>query len=181
MYGNREPVEFQRDCEAVQVPDGTPVTISRGTGGRLTQALGGSFTVVTDYGQMFRIDGRNADAIGKDPSEFQTRQVEGGNLEDQIWAELATCYDPEIPIDIVELGLVYHCQVSDLDDERKRVDIKMTLTAPGCGMGDVLKTEVADKVRALPGVAEVDVEIVFDPPWDQSMMSEAARLQTGLM
>jgi len=181
MYGNREPVEFLRECEAVQVPDGTPVTISQGTTGKLTQALGGSFTVVTDYGQMFRIDGRNADAIGKDRSEFRGKRVEGGSLEDQVWAELSTCYDPEIPIDIVELGLVYHCRVLPLQEDSYRVEIKMTLTAPGCGMGDVLKAEVQDKVRGLPGVAEADVEIIFEPPWDQSMMSEAARLQAGFM
>jgi probable FeS assembly SUF system protein SufT len=178
-----EKVVFQRDCQAIMVPDGTAATISEGMEARITQALGTSFTVVTSYGQMFRIEARDADAIGKDPAEFAQVSVSGGSLEDQVWVQLATCYDPEIPVDIVDLGLVYSCDIRELAGEtgRHEVLIKMTLTAPGCGMGDVLKREVEEKVKALPGVERVLVDLVFEPQWDMSMMSEEARLKTGLM
>ena len=174
-------VTFQRDTEAVLVPDGTPATISEGMQARITQALGTSFTVVTSYGQMFRIENGDADAIGKDPSDFEVAISTNGSLEDQVWSQLSTCYDPEIPVDIVELGLVYSCKVEPSEGDEHRVEITMTLTAPGCGMGDIIKSEIETKVRLLPGVREVEVELVFEPQWDRSMMSEAARLQTGLM
>lgn len=181
MFEQHEAVEFTRDCRAILVPDGTETTIAAGMQARVTQALGGSVTVITQYGQMFRILGRDADAIGMDPSNFESATaVEGGTVEDQVWAELATCYDPEIPVNIVELGLVYHCKVEEVGD-RHFADIKMTLTAPGCGMGEVLVAEVKDKVEALDGIDSVEVELVWEPQWSQSMMSEAARLQTGLM
>ena len=166
MFQQHEEVEFKRDCHAILVPDGTETTIAAGMQARITQALGGSLTIITQYGQMFRILGRDADAIGKDPADYAgSEKVEGGSLEDQVWAELATCYDPEIPVNIVELGLVYHCKVEQVG-EKQFADIKMTLTAPGCGMGDVERA---------------DVELVWEPQWNQSMMSDAARLQTGLM
>jgi len=178
---SNELVHFTRDCKAVLVPDGTETTIAEGMEARITQALGGSITIVTQYGQMFRLLAKDADAIGKDPSDFDsTEQNVGGSLEDQLWGELATCYDPEIPVNIVELGLVYHCKVEE-EDGSKIADIKMTLTAPGCGMGDVLVREVKDKVEALAGIERADVELVWEPQWNQSMMSDAARLQTGLM
>jgi probable FeS assembly SUF system protein SufT len=181
MFEQHEAVEFSRDCHAILVPDGTETTIAAGMQGRITQALGGSITVITQYGQMFRILGRDADAIGLDPSDFDgATKIEGGTIEDQVWAELATCYDPEIPVNIVDLGLVYHCKVETVG-ERHFADIKMTLTAPGCGMGDVLVAEVKDKVEALDGIDSAEVELVWEPQWSQSMMSEAARLQTGLM
>ena len=178
-----ELVTFERDTPAVLVPDGTPATISAGMQGRVTQALGTSFTVVTSYGQMFRIESRHAAAVGKDPADFELVVSVDGSLEDQIWGQLATCYDPEIPVNIVDLGLVYSCEIEKLasDPQKHHVDIKMTLTAPGCGMGDVIKSEVEEKVRLLPDVDSVMVDLVFEPQWDRSMMSDEARLKTGLM
>ncbi len=176
-----ETVVFNRDCPAVMVPDGAAATLSKGMHARLTQALGTSFTIVTGFGQMFRVDAEHADAIGKDPSDFEIAVPEGEDIEAQVWAQLSTCYDPEIPVDIVELGLVYSCRVEPTaSGDAQRVEVRMTLTAPGCGMGEILVAEVKDKVLALPEVEEADVELVFDPPWDKSMMSEEARLKVGL-
>lgn len=178
-----ELVTFQRDTEAVLVPDGTPATISEGMQGRVTQALGTSFTVVTSYGQMFRIDSKNADAVGHDPEDFGVDVPTDGDLEDQVWAQLGTCYDPEIPVDIVQLGLVYSVDIEKLESspDLHHVDVKMTLTAPGCGMGDVIKNEVEEKIKLLPKVASTMVDLVFEPQWDRSMMSDEARLKTGMM
>ena len=143
---SNEYIRFSRDCKAVLVPDGTETTIAEGMEGRITQALGGSITIVTQYGQMFRLLAKDADAIGKESSEFETTQEEtGGSLEERVWSELATCYDPEIPVSIVELGLVYHCKVEQ-EDGKNIADVKMTLTAPGCGMGEVLVREVKETV-----------------------------------
>jgi probable FeS assembly SUF system protein SufT len=167
---------IRRECPAVQIPDGTPSRLSIGTRVRITQALGGSFTVATERGYLFRIDSQNADALGKTPDEIFAGPAEG-SLEDRIWARLRTCYDPEIPINIVDLGLIYNCEVLE---EGRRVDIKMTLTAPGCGMGPILAKEVKERIENLPEVERADVEVVFDPQWDQNMMSEAARLELGL-
>jgi probable FeS assembly SUF system protein SufT len=167
---------IRRECPAVQIPEGTPSRLSIGTRVRITQALGGSFTVATERGYLFRIDSRDADALGKTPGEIFAGPAEG-SLEDRIWARLRTCYDPEIPINIVDLGLIYNCE---LLEEGRRVDIKMTLTAPGCGMGPILAKEVKDRIENLPEVERADVEVVFDPQWDQNMMSEAARLELGL-
>ena len=178
-----ELVTFERDTDAILVPDGTPATISQGMQGRVTQALGTSFTIVTSYGQMFRIDSKDADAVGRDPEDFGVDVPTDGDLEDQIWAQLGTCYDPEIPVDIVQLGLVYSMDLEPLEGSPglHHVDIKMTLTAPGCGMGDVIKGEVEEKVQMLAGVASVMVDLVFEPQWDQTMMSDEARLKTGMM
>lgn len=177
-----EMVTFERDTQAVMVPDGTAATISAGMQARITQALGTSFTVVTSYGQMFRIENADADAVGKDPEDFAMDLPTEGDLEDQVWTQLATCYDPEIPVNIVDLGLVYSCEITPIEgSDEHRVEIKMTLTAPGCGMGDVIRNEVQEKVLLLPGVSSAIVELVFEPQWDRSMMSEEARLKTGLM
>lgn len=173
------PAEFsfvRRECRAVRIPEGTPAVLSSGTRVRITQALGGSYTVATERGYLFRIEAQDADALGKAPGEALAEPAEAG-LEDRIWARLRTCYDPEIPINVVDLGLIYSCET--LDDGR-RVEIKMTLTAPGCGMGPVLAQDIQKKVESLPEVEAADVEVVFDPPWDQKMMSEAARLELGL-
>jgi probable FeS assembly SUF system protein SufT len=174
-----------RECKAVQIPEGIPGLLSPGTRVRITQALGGTYTVVTDRGFMMRIEAADADAIGKSPAAAPGHaDSEGASLEDRIWARLRTCYDPEIPVNIVDLGLIYSCAVDEAAgpeaDPRSKVDIKMTLTAPGCGMGPILAAEVKEKVEALPGVSEADVEVVFDPPWNQAMMTEAARLELGL-
>jgi probable FeS assembly SUF system protein SufT len=175
----QEHAVVSRECKAIQIPEGLPVILSPGTRVRIAQALGGSYTVVTERGHMLRIDERDADVIGKGgirPSA--PADLAAGSLEDRIWDRLRTCYDPEIPVNIVDLGLVYSCEISP---DGSIVDIKMTLTAPGCGMGPVLAQDVKDKVQALPGVVRADVEVVFDPQWSQSMMTEAARLQLGLL
>jgi probable FeS assembly SUF system protein SufT len=177
-----EAIVVQRDVKAVAIPAGVEVKLKLGSVGYITQALGGSFTVYID-GNLFRIAGQDADAIGK--TATQAPEVPPGASEEDIkqvvWKQLKTCYDPEIPVNIVDLGLVYACDVSKNADETRTVDIKMTLTAPGCGMGEVLVQDVREKVQIVPTVARANVELVFDPPWNQSMMSDEARLQTGMM
>jgi len=177
-----EPIVVQRDVKAVAIPAGAEVNLKLGSVGYITQALGGSFTVYID-GNLFRIAGHDADAIGK--TSAKPPEVPPGASEEDIkniiWQQLKTCYDPEIPVNIVDLGLVYECEVSKNEDTTRTVDIKMTLTAPGCGMGEVLVQDVRDKVQIIPTVAQANVELVFDPPWNQTMMSDEARLQTGMM
>jgi probable FeS assembly SUF system protein SufT len=177
-----EPFVVQRDVKAVAIPSGVEVNLKLGSVGYITQALGGSFTVYID-GNLFRIPGQEADAIGKTAAEAP--DVPPGASEEDIknivWRQLKTCYDPEIPVNIVDLGLVYECDVTKNEDATRTVDIKMTLTAPGCGMGEVLVQDVRDKVEIVPTVARANVELVFDPPWNQTMMSDEARLQTGMM
>ncbi len=176
-----EPIVVQRDVKAVAIPAGVEVNLKIGAVGYITQALGGSFTVYVD-GNLFRIAGADADAIGM--SAAQPPEVPPGASEEDIknviWQQLRTCYDPEIPVNIVDLGLIYSVDVHSTDAGRG-VDIKMTLTAPGCGMGEILVQDVRDKVQIVPTVALTNVELVFDPPWNQSMMSDEARLQTGMM
>ena len=179
-----ETLVVSRDCEAVEIPAGKLVVLLQGTQVQLKQSLGGSYTVQTDQGYLARIEAKDADAIGQELVKHGAPQGEGGvdePLEKQVWDQLKTCYDPEIPVNIVDLGLVYMCELSELSDGGHKVDIRMTLTAPGCGMGGVLKNDVETKVQALPGVKEMDVQLVFDPPWDQRRMSEAAKLQLNLM
>ena len=176
-----EPVVIYRDVKAVVVPAGQEVTLTQGQAGYITQALGGSFTLYVD-GNLFRISGDDADAIGKEvikAPELPPNATDTDVLT-AVWEQLRTCYDPEIPINIVELGLVYDCAVFSNDDGTRRVDVKMTLTAPGCGMGDILVDDATDKIERIPTVGKAAVELTFDPPWNQSMMSEAARLQTGM-
>lgn len=177
-----EPVRFERDCEVVMVPQGDPVTLPAGSVGYITQALGGSFTVFVE-GNLFRVAGKDADAIGKPPVE--PPQLPEGAADEDVerlaWQQLRTCFDPEIPVNIVDLGLVYRCEVTRREDGQRRIEVQMTLTAPGCGMGEILVDDVRSKLELIPTVAEADVELVFDPPWNQSMMSEAARLETGLL
>ena len=182
MYSrNSEPVRFERDCAAVLVPQGDVVTLPAGSAGYITQALGGSYTVFVE-GNLFRIAGSDADAIGKEAPEPLELPDDAGDeaVEQLVWKQLRTCFDPEIPINVVDLGLVYEATVSHRDDGARLVEVRMTLTAPGCGMGDILVDDVRTKLELIPTVAEADVELVFDPPWNQSMMSEAARLQTGM-
>ncbi len=183
MFGNQnEPVSFERDCVGILIPLGDKITIPAGTQGIITQALGGSFTVYVD-GNLYRVDGSDADALGKEPLLRPELAKDAGDedFEKAIWEQMKTCFDPEIPINIVDLGLVYVCTLETADDGTRKVAIEMTLTAPGCGMGEILVEDVRSKVSLIPTVTQVDVELVFDPPWNQSMMSEAARLQTGLM
>jgi len=177
-----EPIVVQRDVKGVIIPAGIEVKLRTGTVGYITQALGGSFTVYIE-GNLFRIAGDDADAIGKEP--FKKPELPPGatdeDVRDLVWEQLRTCFDPEIPINIVDLGLIYDCAVERNEDGSRNVYVKMTLTAPGCGMGDFLAQDVKDKVEAIPTIREARVDLVFDPPWDRSMMSEAARLETGMM
>lgn len=183
MYSrNSEPVRFERDCEAVLVPAGDQVTLPAGTVGYITQSLGGSWTVFVE-GNLVRIAGKDADAIGKEPPA-PIELPEGATDEDVerlVWQQLRTCFDPEIPVNIVELGLVYAAEVVPREDGRRDVRVRMTLTAPGCGMGEVLVDDVRSKVELIPTVAEADVELVFDPPWNQTLMSDVAKLETGML
>ena len=183
MFGyTNEPVTLARDVTAIIIPIGEPVSLKEGTSGFITQALGGSFTIYIE-GNLFRISGADADALGKEPvppppvPENATDQ----DIEKVIWDQLRTCYDPEIPINIVDLGLVYRCDVASLPNGDRTVSVDMTLTAPGCGMGEILVQDAQEKIAVIPTIADVDVQLVFDPPWNQNMMSEEARLQTGLM
>ncbi len=179
---DNEPIVVQRDVQAVIIPAGVEVKLRAGSTGFLTQALGSSFTIYVE-GNLFRIAGEDADAIGKEPPT-PPELPPGATDEDVlkiIWEQLKTCYDPEIPINIVDLGLIYDCDLHKNDDGSRSVQVTMTLTAPGCGMGDFLAQDVKDKIEAIPTILEARVEIVFDPPWNQAMMSEAARLETGMM
>jgi probable FeS assembly SUF system protein SufT len=179
--GQYDYVKVSRDVEAVQIPMGAKQWVAKDTEVRITQALGGTFTVVTKTGYMLQIAGKDADALGKKPAHAPDKDAQGKPLsvEDQVWHQLKTCYDPEIPVNIVDLGLVYECQVSDVEGG-KRVDVRMTLTAPGCGMGGVIAGDAKTKIEMIPDVLEAHVEVVWDPPWDQSKMSEAAKLKLGM-
>lgn len=176
-----EPVTLSRDVIGILIPQGTKVELPEGAQGAVTQALGGSFTVQVE-GHLFRIDGKDADAIGREVAQGPQVSADASDeeVEKAVWDQLRTCFDPEIPVNIVDLGLIYECRIDKRDDGQRRACIRMTLTAPGCGMGDILVSDVKTKVAAIPTVAETDVEMVFDPPWEQSMMSEEARLQVGM-
>jgi len=176
----RGPIVLARDCAATRIPSGEPALLPAGSEVQITQALGDHFTVTTPEGGLFRVSGRDADALGEVPSAAAAPS-EGPFEEERVWNELRTVFDPEIPVNLVDLGLIYACRALPLPDGGRRVEIEMSMTAPGCGMGDVLKEDVRRKVQAVPGVREVSVEVVWDPPWDPSRMSDAARLQLGWM
>ncbi len=183
MYSrSSEPVQFERDCAAVLVPQGDSVTLPAGSYGYITQALGGSYTVFVE-GNLFRIAGKDGDAIGKEPAESLSLpdNASDDEVEALVWRQLRTCFDPEIPFNIVDLGLVYEANLRQREDGQREVEVKMTLTAPGCGMGEILVDDVRNKLELIPTIAEADVELVFDPPWGRHMMSEAARLETGML
>ena len=183
MFGHtNEPVTLARDVRATVIPAGEEITLRQGTSGFITQALGGSFTVYIE-GNLFRIAGSDADALGKEPTPTPVVPDDptDADIESVIWSQLKTCYDPEIPVNIVDLGLIYRCEVSPLGNGQRSVDVDMTLTAPGCGMGEILVMDAQEKIAVIPTVADVRVQLVFDPPWNQTMMSDEARLQTGLM
>ena len=181
MHENTEKT-LTRDCAATRIPSGEAITLPKDTRVLITQALGGSFTVYVE-GNLFRIAGADGDAIGKEP--LRAPELPPGASDDDVnrvvWDQLRTSFDPEIPINIVDLGLVYDCNITANPDGTRDVAIRMTLTAPGCGMGEVLVADVRDKLLMIPTVRKADVDLVFDPPWNQTMMSEAARLQTGMM
>jgi probable FeS assembly SUF system protein SufT len=171
-----------RDVVASEIPAGTKFTIPVGTRLQITQSLGGSYTVMVPMGYLARIDGRDADAIGEEPGLKATARTAAEKpVEDLCWDQLRTCYDPEIPVNIVDLGLVYRVQVTPLPEGGNKVEVAFTLTAPGCGMGDVLREDIHQKLLTVPGIREADVHVLFDPPWSRSMMSDAAKLQLGMM
>ncbi len=180
--GGQRSIELERDCEATLIPSGAKVRLSQGEQVVLTQTLGGSFTVRTEVGDLARIAALDADALGLEVKSANREPVDEGPFDMQrVIEELKTVFDPEIPVNVVDLGLIYACEAQPLAEGGQRVEIKMSMTAPGCGMGDVLKEDARARVQTVPGVAEVDVEIVWEPPWDQSRMSEAARLQLGML
>ena len=172
-----ESIRLLRDVDAYMVPSGDEVKLLAGNLVRVTQALGGNFTILIN-GNMVQITQENADALGLESEEVTETLPTGGSLEQQIWDQLKTCYDPEIPVNIVELGLIY---VLNVDKESKNVEIKMTLTAPGCGMGPVIADEVDRKVNAVEGIESVKVELVWEPTWNRDMMSEVAQLELGML
>jgi probable FeS assembly SUF system protein SufT len=177
-----ERVELSRDCDAVQVPSGDTVRLKAGTEVTISQSLGGTFTVQAPaYGGMFRIAGKDADALGKDPGAAVAAQSAGaGDLESMVWDQLKTCYDPEIPVNIVDLGLVYGMTVTTQPEGGSVVDVKMTLTAQGCGMGASIAFDAKQKIMGLPGVSEANVDLVWDPPWNPQMISPEGRERLGL-
>jgi len=180
---SNEPLTLKRDVEAAMIPIGSKVTLQAGEQAYITQSLGGAYTVMVN-GNLFRIEGKDSDALG---IQAVAKPVSTGapvtqeQLDKEIWDQLRNCYDPEIPVNIVDLGLIYDCHLSPLGASSHRVDVKMTLTAPGCGMGPMLAQDVQNRLLGLEGVDDVAVELVWDPPWNQAMMTEAAKLQLGLM
>lgn len=179
-----QETELQRDCDAVQIPSGHPISLPAGTRVVITQTLGGSFTVHTPAG-LARIEQKDADALGIEPGEAAPTQPPPdsgeGPTEEAVWNQLKTVFDPEIPVNVVDLGLIYDCQIEEAAPGAARVLVKMTLTAPGCGMGPVIAADAKNKILSLNGITEAEVELVWDPPWNQSMISEAGRMKLGLV
>jgi probable FeS assembly SUF system protein SufT len=175
-----------RDCEAIRIPSGETFTLPAGARVMITQALGGSYTValLEGYGGLARITEANADALGLTANAPQEAAAPKGDArvdEKAVWEQLKTCYDPEIPVNIVDLGLVYDCAIEQPEGEPAKVQVKMTLTAPGCGMGPTIAAEARSKIESLPGVGEAQVDLVWDPPWNQAMISEVGKMKLGLI
>ena len=180
MSNNDQRIRLLRDVEANMVPSGAKVTLAEGNLVQITQSLGGNHTVIIN-GNMAQISAEDADALGLKIEEKQTYKPNSDFSEQLVWDQLKTCYDPEIPVNVVDLGLIYSCEISDDDNGGSLVAVKMTLTAPGCGMGDMIATEVKQKIEGVPGASEAKVELVWDPPWDRDMINESARLQLGML
>jgi probable FeS assembly SUF system protein SufT len=182
MMGFSEPITLSRDCEVLEIPNGNRHRLPEGAVVRIMQSLGGSYTVTDESGRMYRVNESDAEALGRKPPEGTPAQAaaESELSEKMVWDQLRTIYDPEIPVNLVDLGLIYSCVITPLEASQYRIDVKMSMTAPGCGMGNVLKADVEAKLARLPRVAAVNVEVVFDPPWHPGRMSEAAKLQLGL-
>jgi probable FeS assembly SUF system protein SufT len=184
MYENTE-FTLSRDCEAIQIPSGQKTTIPAGTQGVITQSLGGSYTIAT-YQGLTRIAEKDLDALGLEkpqtqPAQKPVRATNGEVSDEDVWNQLRQCYDPEIPVNIVDLGLVYDCRLIKKDDGGTRVEVKMTLTAPGCGMGPAIAHDAQSKILSIDGIDEADVQLVWDPPWNQNMISEAGRMKLGMI
>ena len=183
METSNEIITIERDCEAILIPSGDPIKLLEGTHVRITQALGGDYTLFVN-GNLAKISGKDADAIGKEPIIIKQKTI-NENLnytveEEQVWEQLRTVYDPEIPVNIVELGLIYDLNITKNNDGNY-IKVKMTLTAPGCGMGPVIAQDAEYKIRTIPGVKDVLVEIVWEPVWNRDMMTDEAKLQLGMM
>src|ERR1700736_4534294 len=181
MSDNHE-IALKRDCEAIQIPAGLKTTLPAGTQVIITQSLGGSYTIACDYG-LFRIADDSADALGLEQRSAEEKKRKHAEEvdEEEVWEQLRTVYDPEIPVNIVDLGLVYDCQIVADQESGTKVEVKMTLTAPGCGMGPAIAQDARSKILTIPGVDEADVELVWDPPWNQHMISEAGKMKLGLI
>ncbi len=185
MYENTE-FTLKRDCEAIQIPSGEKITIPEGTQGVITQALGGTYTVAT-YQGLARVAEKDLDALGLEKPQASTDGApstdgaSGEVSEADVWNQLKQCYDPEIPVNIVDLGLVYDCRLTKKDGGGTKVDVKMTLTAPGCGMGPAIAHDAQSKILSIDGIDEADVQLVWDPPWNQSMISEAGKMKLGMI
>ena len=179
--GTSEPITLSRACEVIEIPSGIRATLPAGAVVRIMQFLGSGYTVAADRGYMYRVDAKDMDALGLSTGAMaQEPAVQEGSFSNQmVWDQLKTVYDPEILVNIVDLGLVYSCAIAPLEQGGNRIHIKMSMTAPGCGMGNVLKADVESRLSRLPGVKEVHVEVVFDPQWHPGLMSDAAKLQLG--
>jgi probable FeS assembly SUF system protein SufT len=177
-------IVVKRDCAAVMIPSGEAITLAVGSSVWLTQSLGDTFTVMTDRGTMARIDGADGDAIGMTPVAESTQVASAGDshedIEKRVWDQLRSCFDPEIPVNIVDLGLIYHCAVAPLAGGGYKAVVRFTLTAQGCGMGQFLKADIQKKLASVSGLQDVEVELVWDPPWNQRMISDEAKQQLGI-
>ena len=182
MLDNNEIINLTRDCEAISVPFGEKQILKKDSEVQIMQAMGGSYTIYATEG-MFRVNGVNADAIGKEPEKppVIAENISESEFEDEVWKQMRTVYDPEIPINVVDLGLIYNCDIAKDPNDQYIIKVDMTLTAPGCGMADVLVDDIRERINLLPRILSVEVELVLDPPWSMEMMSEAARLEAGLV
>lgn len=175
-----EVVYLTRDCRARMIPSGAVIILQENTEVLITQSLGSSYTVNV-YGNLARIDACDADALDKEVNHIAQGIPEGATVEEKVWCQLKTVYDPEIPVNIVDLGLIYKVDVQQLDDAKHKILVTMTLTSPGCGMGPVIADDAKQRVLAIDEVVEAEVDIVFDPPWDESCMQESAKLELGII
>lgn len=181
-------LELKRDVDAIQIPSGDTVSLPLGTKVIITQSLGGTYTVATDFG-LARIAAKDADALGIDPDAGKKDDVgtssnipaDAGELEQAVWSQLRHVYDPEIPVNIVDLGLVYDCRVVDTEDGQKRAEVKMTLTAPGCGMGPTIAADAQGRIMTIEDIDDASVEVVWDPPWNQDMISIEGKMKLGMI
>ena len=183
MTTDKKPIRLTRACEAVMIPSGEKIMLPAGANVWLTQALGDSATVMTDHGHMVRVEGADADALGiapRNPAAHNAAVPAGDSVEERVWNQLRACFDPEIPVNIVDLGLIYDCRTEGLSGGGHKATVRFTLTAQGCGMGQFLKADIKKKLLAVPGVTEADVDLVWDPPWNQSMISPKAKQQLGI-
>ena len=179
---SQQEITLKRDTNAIQIPSGNPLLLPAGTKVMVTQTLGGTYTVATPGG-LARIDEKDADALGMESNsspEAAKTPVEG-SLEEAVWGQLKTVFDPEIPVNVVDLGLIYECQLMHPEEGVTKAHVKMTLTAPGCGMGPTIAADARGKILTLEGIDEAEVELVWDPAWSQSMISEAGRMKLGLV